>query len=92
MTDAQEKARKEYLEILNHNGEIEFMYNKFFYHIEPDYEKEDIYNIWKFADKYEGRGEKIATCSPATSILEVKVFEGKSILEIEGDMTDCILR
>ena len=92
MTDAQEKAKEEYLEVLSYNGEIEFNYNGFFYHIEPDCKKEDTYNIWKFANEYEGGGEMIATCSPAESILEEKVFEGKNILEIEDDMTDCILR
>lgn len=34
----------------------------------------------------------IATCSPAVSVLEEKVFDSKNILEIEDDMTDCILR
>ena len=92
MIDAQEKAKEEYLETLSHNGEIEFNYNGFFYHIEPDYKKEDTYNIWKFADEYEGGGEMIAVCSPAISILEEKAFDGKNILEIEGDMTDCTLR
>lgn len=92
MTEAQEEAKKEYLETLDHNGEIEFMYNGFFYHIEPDYDKEDTYNIWKFTDRYEGGGEMIATCSPAVSVLEEKAFDGKTILEIEDDMTECILR
>ncbi|MBQ9172032.1 hypothetical protein IJ162_02890 [Candidatus Saccharibacteria bacterium] len=92
MTEAQEKAKKEYLEVLGYGGEIEFNYNGFFYHIEPDYKKEDTYNIWKFADEYEGGGEMIATCSPAVSILEEKAFDGKTILEIEDDMTGCALR
>ena len=92
MTEAQEEAKKEYLETLDRNGEIEFMYNGFFYHVEPDYDKEDTYNIWKFADRYEGGGEMIATCSPAVSVLEKKAFDGKTILEIEDDMTECILR
>ena len=29
MTEAQEEARKEYLETLGYNGEIEFMFNGF---------------------------------------------------------------
>ena len=41
MTEAQEEAKKEYLEVLGYGGEIEFNYNGFFYHIEPDYKKED---------------------------------------------------
>lgn len=92
MTDAQEKAKEEYLEVLSYNGEIEFKYNGFFYHIEPDYKKEDTYNIWKFADEYGSDGEMIATCSPAVAVLEEKAFEGKNILEIEDNMKDCILR
>ena len=92
MTEAQEKAKKEYLEVLGDGGEIEFNYNGFFYHIEADYKKEDTYKIWKFADKYEGGGDVIAICSPAESVLETKAFDGKTILEIEDDMTDCILR
>ena len=39
-----------------------------------------------------GGGEKIAVCSPSVSILEEKAFDGKNILEIEDDMTECILR
>ncbi len=92
MTEAQEEVKKEYIETLDHNGEIEFKYNGFFYHIEPDYDKEDTYKIWKFADQYEGGGDVIAICSPAESVLETKAFDGKTILEIEDDMTDCILR
>lgn len=34
----------------------------------------------------------IATCSPAVSVLEEKAFDGKTILEIEDDMIECILR
>lgn len=92
MTDAQEKAKADYLETLDRNGEIEFKYNGFFYHIEPDYGKEDTYKIWKFADEHEGGGDVIATCTPAASILVEKAFDGKTILEIEDDMTDCTLR
>ena len=47
MTEAQEKAKKEYLEVLGYGGEIEFNYNGFFYHIEPDYKKEDKDEILK---------------------------------------------
>lgn len=90
--DTQEEVRQEYLETLKRNGEIEFSYNGFFYHIEPDYDKKGMYNIWRFTDEYEGGGEKIAVCSSAESVLEEKVFEDKKLLEIIDDMTDCILR
>lgn len=92
MMDEQKKTREEYLEVFGRNGEIEFTYNGYFYHIEPDYNREDTYEIWKFADKDKGTGEKIAVCSPASSTLDEKTFDGKTILEIDDKMTNCIIR
>ena len=94
MTDAQEKAKEEYLEVFGHDGEIEFMYNGSFYHIEPieDGGNYDTYGIWKYPNKHTGEGEIIARCKPAEAVLEEKAFDGKTILEIEDEMTDCILR
>lgn len=93
MNDAQEKAKKEYLEVLGYHGEIEFIYNGHFYHIEPTEEGDgEIYGIWRYDDKTGCGGKMIARCTPPETILEEKIFDGKTILEIEGEMTDCILR
>lgn len=37
-------------------------------------------------------GQIIARCTPPEAVLEEKAFDGKTILEIEGEMTNCILR
>lgn len=92
MTDAQEKAREDYLEVFSYNGEIEFTYGGHFYHIEPDTEADNTYNIWQFANRNGDDGKMIAQCTPSEAVLEEKAFDGKTILEIEDDMTDCILR
>ena len=92
MSNNQEKAKEEYLKVLSYNGEIEFSYAGSFYHIEPDANKEDSYNIWKFSTPNKDSGEVIATCSPATSVLSAKIFNDKTLLEIEDEITSCVLR
>lgn len=93
MTSEQEKAKEEYLEVLGYHGEIEFVYHGYFYQIEPAEEGDgEIYTIWKQSVEEGSHGEIIARCTPPEAVLEEKAFDGKTILEIEDDMTDCILR
>ncbi len=92
MTKVQDEAKKEFLEILGYGGEIEFMYNGHFYHIEPDTDIDNTYDIWRFANAEGDNGKMIARCTPPEAVLEEKMFDGKTILEIEDDITDCILR
>lgn len=89
-----EEIKKEYTETLKRNGEIEFSYENHFYHIEPSSydEKDKGFDIWQFSNSDGDDAKKIAEHLSIEAVLEEKAFNGKTILEIENDMADCILR
>ncbi len=91
MTNNWNKNKKEYLEALKRKGEIEFNYNNHYYHIESADYKSDDFNIWMFTSFESDDGKIIARCKNPAEVLRMKVFDGKSLEEIEDQMTDCYI-
>lgn len=83
--------KKEYLETLDRRGEIEFNYNNHHYHIESTDYRGDDFDIWKFSRSDSNDGKKIAHCKNKEVVLTAKAFNGKSLEEIDDEITDCYL-
>lgn len=85
--DGRQDPMGDYLEALDVNREIEFVYNNISYRFEPDYEKNG-YDIWRYPDGFKtGGGEVIAYASTPEEALSLKCFDGKSFSEIESEAT-----
>lgn len=78
----------QYTEALVGYHEIEFKYNGREYEIER--EPDGLYIIWEFKPETTS-GTKIATAKTPEEIFMVKCFGGKTILEIDDDVTDSIV-
>lgn len=85
-----EQIREEYLEEMSHNGEISFNYDSKYYHIEPATDSDD-YEVWQFSSFGADDGKLIASCKTHNNVLDDKIFNGKSLMEIDGEITDCYL-
>ena len=90
---------KEYIEALNDNHEISFDYNDNHYHIEKfendvscslNHDTKTGISVWLFKDK--GRnGTIVATVKKPEELLTIRCFDGKTILEIDDDITNGII-
>lgn len=79
---------EQYTEALTDYHEIEFKYNNHEYGMER--ESEDSYVIWEF-EPGASTGTKIATAKTPEEIFELKCFNGKTLLEIDDDVTNAIV-
>lgn len=78
----------QYTEALVSYHEIEFKYDGHMYEMER--ESNGQYGIWK-CDIDGTNGTKIATTKTPEEIFTIKCFGGKTILEIDDDVTDAIV-
>lgn len=81
----------EYLEALRGFHEIEFTYNGFSYCIEPQYNGSDGYNISKYHQSGDNKGETIASANSPEEIVELKCFDGKTLKEIVDNISNGII-
>lgn len=97
--DSKYNPTKEYIEVLNDNHEISFDYDGNHYHIEKfeddvscslNHDIETGISIWMFKDK-DNDGIVIGTAKTPEELLTIKCFDGKTILEIDDDITDGII-
>lgn len=94
MEDQNFSIRQDYLEELNHNGEISFIYRNKRYNIEPSGNPTDPdyrFQVWEFEIKKNAKGKIVAECKTPDNVLDNKIFDGKSLMEIDGEITDCYL-
>jgi hypothetical protein len=78
----------QYTEALVGYHEIEFKYNNHEYGMER--ESDGQYGVWEF-EPGAATGTKIATVKTPEEIFTIKCFGGKTILEIDDDVTDAIV-
>ena len=78
----------QYTEALVSYHEIEFKYNGHLY--EMDRESDAQYSIWE-CDIDGTNGTKMATVKTPEEIFTIKCFGGKTILELDDDVTDAIV-
>ena len=78
----------QYTEALTSYHEIEFKYKNHEYSLEREFEEQ--YVVWQF-ELGAGTGTKIATVKTPEEIFELKCFDGKTILEIDNNVTDAIV-
>lgn len=81
------EVRAQYTEALLAGHEIEFSYKDYDYCIQPD---DEGFSVWKVA-KGGNSGPKIAEAKTVEDVFELNCFEGKTVLEIEDDVTDAII-
>lgn len=87
-TEGYDELIKQYTEALVGYHEIEFKYNNHEYGMER--ETEDQYSIWEF-EIGSDTGTKIATAKTPEDLFKLKCFDGKTILEIDDNVTDAIV-
>ena len=78
----------QYTEALTDYREIEFKYNNHEYSLER--ESVEQYAVWQF-EPGANTGTKVATTKTPEEIFELKCFDGKTILEIDDNVTDAIV-
>lgn len=76
---------EQYVEVLTNSNGIEFEYDNHLYRI--DNEMANQYVVWCF-EFDAGAGTKIAIVKTPEEILELKCFNGRTLLEIDGDIID----
>ncbi len=86
MADIDE-LREFYADLFEHSREIEFTYGNKTYCFQPNSKEEDRFDLWVCQDeKREGR--VIASMYSLDEILNSRVFDGKSFVEIHDDTID----